>query len=92
MGKAKEIFQGWKNLLIKDDYVELIAQKRLEICNGCSKNSLKKKVTHRPDFHCTACGCTLAAKTRSIESSCPLSIWPALLELPNNKNNNETTS
>ena len=78
MGKAKEIFNGWKNLLIKDDYVELVAQKRLEICNGCSKNSIKKKVTHRPDFHCTACGCTLAAKTRSLESSCPISLWPAL--------------
>jgi hypothetical protein len=83
MGKTKEIFNGWKNLLIKDDYVELIAKKRIEICNSCDENSRKKEIKHRPDFHCTACGCTLAAKTRSLESACPMKFWPSLLKLPN---------
>lgn len=75
MGKAKEILEGWANLVIKKDFVEVVAQYRLDICNKCEYNSKRHK-SNRPDVHCTKCGCTLAAKVRSMESECPIAKWP----------------
>jgi len=77
MGKAKEIWDGWKNLVLKDKHIERLAQARLNICNTCEHNS-KFHSTNRPDVHCTKCGCTIAAKVRSPESECPIAKWPAI--------------
>jgi len=70
----KEIVSGWWYYFNENDSVEEVARKRMEICNGCQWHS-SKMLTKRPDVHCTKCGCTLAAKTRSLESSCPLKKW-----------------
>ena len=69
------IIEGWKNNILRNDSnVEDIAKKRMSICNDCEHHS-KNHNTIRPDEHCTYCGCTLAAKTRSMGSKCPINKW-----------------
>ena len=72
MGKAKEIAEGWANYIFNRQ--EEVSELRTKICEGCEWHS-SKRVTHRPDVHCTKCGCTLAAKTRSLGSECPIGKW-----------------
>lgn len=78
MSKANEIFQGWKNVVIKKEHVERIAKARLNICNTCEHHSKFHDTPLRPDDHCTHCSCTLKAKTRSLESECPIGKWPKI--------------
>lgn len=65
-----EIFEGWLNLIFKDEKVETLAKNRLEICYTCSI---------RVDNKCSrskgGCGCVLSAKTRSPSSKCPKGYW-----------------
>ena len=80
--KAKQIAEGWKNTLIKDDGVETIAKKRLAICSSCEFNSdIAKKISNytsvRPDVHCIDCGCPLISKTRCTSCDCPKGKWKA---------------
>jgi len=77
MSKAKEILEGWTNVVMKKEHVERIALARMNICNTCEHNS-EKHDTVRPDVHCVKCGCTLAAKTRSPDSECPIGKWPQI--------------
>ena len=74
MGKAKEIAEGWANLVLKKEHVERVSQMRMNICNTCEHISTKHK-TSRPDVHCVKCNCPLATKTRSLESACPIGKW-----------------
>lgn len=76
MSKAGEIVEGWTNLVFKKEAVERIAKSRINICNTCPHHS-KLHETTRIDDHCTACGCPLAAKTRSLQSECPKGLWKA---------------
>jgi len=82
--KLSEIFEGWRNHLIPPEelksQIEEISNKRLSICRECPRNSINyyktsSKVNLRPDEHCVECGCTLAAKTKSLKSQCPLGKW-----------------
>jgi hypothetical protein len=74
-GKIKEIVEGWTNLAFSsDEKIENMSRERMKICNACDLISTKHK-TKRPDVHCTECGCTLAAKTRSVDSKCPINKW-----------------
>ena len=75
MGKFKEIAEGWANYVLKKQ--NIISELRMKICNSCEHISTKHK-TNRPDVHCVKCGCTLAAKTRSLESECPIGLWKAI--------------
>jgi hypothetical protein len=61
-----KIFQGFKNLLFKDEKIESIAEERLKRCFNCDK---REKLT------CSLCGCYLKAKVRSSSSSCPIDKW-----------------
>lgn len=73
----KQIVEGFKNLFGEDDiYIEEVAQERMDICSNCPYNS-KNQPDHRfrPDQHCLKCGCTLPAKVRSMNSSCPIGKW-----------------
>lgn len=85
MSKVNEIIEGWSNLAFKKENVELLAKERLKICMCCKEHS-KFHSSIRLDDHCTKCGCTLAAKTRSPESECPIGLWKAV----NFKNNGDT--
>jgi hypothetical protein len=74
-GKIKEIAEGWSNLIFSsDEKIENMSKERMKICEECEFHSKHHK-TKRPDVHCTNCGCTLAAKTRSESSKCPINKW-----------------
>lgn len=75
MGKTKQIAEGWANYLFNRQ--NDISQERMGFCNECEHISTKHE-SNRPDVHCTECGCTLAAKTRSLDSECPIGLWKAV--------------
>jgi hypothetical protein len=81
MSRLSEIIEGWKNNLIpkeeEKEFIEAVHQERMNICNECPYISTKHR-SIRPDVHCVQCGCTLAAKTRSFTSACPLNKWGAI--------------
>ncbi len=64
--KLSEIFNGWKNVVFPNEHVEQIAKARASICSTCEFNVKNK---------CKKCGCPLIAKTRSMQSHCPLKKW-----------------
>jgi hypothetical protein len=83
-----EIVNGWKNVIFPNKKVEYIAKARALICAECPLNVLgicsplkkgkvvrdfvyKSKVRKEGDEY-AGCGCPLEAKTRSLESKCPL--------------------
>lgn len=66
----KDIINGWKNVIIKDEDIETLHQQRMEICNACPK-----KIEQLGMAVCGECGCPLMAKTRSLDSKCPLDKW-----------------
>lgn len=74
------LVEGWRNHLVPPedlkDLIEEVSKERLELCAGCpwQSNNAKEagKKIMRPDLHCTKCGCTLVAKTKSLSSRCPL--------------------
>jgi rRNA maturation endonuclease Nob1 len=70
MIKPKEIYTGWKNLLIKQEDIEQISAWRMDICNECPK-----KIKQLNLDVCGECGCPLMSKSRSPESQCPLGKW-----------------
>lgn len=72
MSKIKAIVEGHTNFVKSkttgaNEEVEELASQRLAICDSCSK----KTKTNR----CSECGCYLPAKTRSLNSNCPLNKW-----------------
>ena len=64
--KIKEIFNGWKNVVFPNPQVEQIAKARAAICSKCEFNVRSR---------CKKCGCPLIAKTRAMQSHCPLKKW-----------------
>lgn len=69
-GKLKEIATAWKNVLSKDNEVEMVAKERMDTCNQCP---FKKQM-----FGVAVCGlchCPLVAKTRSLLNSCDRGAW-----------------
>jgi len=72
--KIGNILEGWKNLIWANPQVEKIAKTRLEICGECPKRSNYPQETTLKST-CTECGCIIEAKTRSINSVCPLGKW-----------------
>lgn len=75
-----KIYEGWRNNLIPPkelkDQIASVGTFRMDICRGCSENSINKKEhSLRMDEHCTNCGCTLSAKTKCLSCRCPLNKW-----------------
>ena len=64
--KMSEILDGWKNVVFPNEHVEQIAKARAGICSGWEFNVKSR---------CTKCGCPLVAKTRSMQSHCPIKKW-----------------
>lgn len=72
------ILKGLLNKIYAKPNVKLLAQERLDICEGCSFNS--KNTTNRPYgklpyIHCTACGCSLNVKPYAPQAECPKGKW-----------------
>ena len=72
MYKAKEIADGYKNLIksklgLSSEEEEKVFKARREICDACFFKSAMDR--------CLKCGCPLSAKTRSLTSECPEELW-----------------
>jgi hypothetical protein len=74
----KKIVEGITNTVIKDAFVEQVAALRFEICNECPSKG-KKCAVKGTGPCCNECGCSLAFKTRSLSSDCPLDKWQAIV-------------
>jgi len=74
----KEIYEGIKNSVIRDVFVEDVSKKRMLLCNQCSSKGDGCEVPGTAPC-CNECGCSLAFKTRSLSSECPLGEWKALM-------------
>ncbi len=71
MDKIKTVAEGWYNLMRSElnllpENLKQMAEKRTLICSTC---------VHRQDSRCGACGCPLAAKTKSRDANCPKGFW-----------------
>jgi hypothetical protein len=73
-----QILEGIKNSIIRDEFVETVSAERYKICNECSEKGKKCAVKGTAPC-CNECGCSLAFKTRSLSSDCPLDKWKAIL-------------
>ena len=73
-----QILEGIKNSIIKNEVVEEVSSMRYDICNACDKKGNKCAVKGTGPC-CNECGCSLAFKTRSLSSECPLGKWEALM-------------
>lgn len=83
--------EGFWNLLFKQDGIEAVALKRLEVCAKCpalveSKSlglrcSPKKTLRHiRTGASVKGCGCVLKAKVRRKHEECPAGKWEAVFD------------
>lgn len=68
----KQILAGVINLAIRDEFVETVHEYRMAICKKCKYHGGKCSVKGTGPC-CGACGCSLAVKTRSLDTVCGLS-------------------
>ena len=63
----KEIYEGLKNSVIRDNFVEDISAKRMAICKECPEIDLKGSECEVPGTQpcCGNCGCSLGFKNKS---------------------------
>ncbi len=64
--QMKVAFDGWKNMAVKNDDIEMLFDRRKLVCGRCE---------HQRALTCGLCGCPLAAKLRAVEASCPDHRW-----------------
>lgn len=80
-----QILEGVTNSIFKKEDVEEIAKSRMEICFFCDVYTETSEGCMVPGTSpcCNqdkgGCGCSLAFKTRSLSSECPLGHWKAEL-------------
>jgi hypothetical protein len=88
MGKIKQIWknriqimEGVKNSIIRDKFVEKVAEERSKICNACTRKDIKGSSCVMPGTQpcCNLCGCSLTFKLRSLSSACPDLRWEAFI-------------
>ena len=77
----KEIYDGIKNSVIRDDFVEDIAAKRMALCKQCPEIDLEGSKCEVPGTQpcCSNCGCSLGFKTRALSTECPIGEWKAIM-------------
>tara|TARA_R110000851_G_scaffold261970_1_gene414506 strand:- start:44 stop:346 length:303 start_codon:yes stop_codon:yes gene_type:complete len=77
----KQIYEGIKNSIMRDNFVESVAAKRITICKECPEIDLEgsKCEVSGTQPCCGNCGCSLNFKTRALSSECPLGEWKALM-------------
>ena len=76
--ERKKIIEGITNSIIRDDFVEHVASLRNDVCAECPSKGNKCAVKGTGPC-CNECGCSLAFKTRSLSSSCPLNKWKRII-------------
>lgn len=77
----KQIMEGVKNSIIRDAFVEKVAEERRKICDDCIRKDDEGKSCVVPGTQpcCNLCGCSLSFKTRSLSSDCPDLRWHAVI-------------
>lgn len=77
----KQIMEGIKNSVIRDAFVEKVAEERRKICDDCIRKDDEGKSCVVPGTQpcCNLCGCSLSFKTRSLSSECPDLRWHAVI-------------
>ena len=77
----KEIYEGIKNSVIRDNFVEDVSAKRMAICIECPEIDRKGSECAVPGTQpcCKECGCSLSFKTRALSTECPLGEWKAIM-------------
>lgn len=77
-----QIWEGIRNNVFKKEHIEAEAALRWSICKECDSLGLEGSncVVPKTQPCCKECGCSLAIKTRSMSSSCPLGKWKAILD------------
>lgn len=67
-----KILEGVKNSIFKKDHIEFIALERMKICEACPLIDKEGSKCMLPGSQpcCSACGCKLSLKTRSMSSEC----------------------
>lgn len=77
----KQIYEGIKNSVVRDNFVEDVSAKRMAICTECLEIDLVGSLCEMPGTQpcCGNCGCSLAFKTRALSSECPIGEWQALM-------------
>ena len=67
-----KIFEGLKNSVVKNEFVENVAKARWEICMNCEQldGEGSKCLVKGTQPCCGACGCKLHFKVRSLSSDC----------------------
>lgn len=77
--------EGVTNSIFKKEDVEEIAQRRMNICQGCTlydfigEGCMVLGTQPCCNEKLGGCGCSLKFKTRSLSSDCPKGKWPAEL-------------
>ena len=67
----KQILEGVANTVIKQEFVETVAEHRMAICDKCDQKGDECLVPGTGPC-CAACGCCLEFKVRSLSSACGL--------------------
>ena len=77
----KQIFEGITNTLIRDEFVEEVAEQRMIICHSCPKQDIDGKdcLVSGTQPCCSLCGCSLKFKVRALSTDCPNGKWKALM-------------
>ena len=77
----KQIMEGVKNSIIRDAFVEKVAEERRKICDDCIRKDDEGKSCVVPGTQpcCNLCGCSLSFKIRSLSSDCPDLRWHAVI-------------
>jgi hypothetical protein len=81
LGNVKQIAEGVKNKIFKNEDVEEIADKRWIDCSMCEALDTKGTRCAVPATQpcCADCGCSLGLKLRALSSSCPRGKWSAVV-------------
>jgi len=73
-----QILEGITNAVLRDEYVESVSRVRMKMCKVCPSKGTKCAVPGTAPC-CDECGCSLAFKTRSLSTECPLGKWSAVM-------------
>jgi hypothetical protein len=78
----EQILEGFKNSIIKDEFIESVAELRNEICKSCSFYDTVGTGCMVPGTQpcCSDCGCNLHMKQRSLSALCGQGKWDAVIE------------
>jgi hypothetical protein len=82
LGNVKQIAEGVKNKIFKNEDVEAIARLRWQKCIMCPSldDDGSKCAVNGTQPCCADCGCSLGLKLRALSSDCPKGKWKAVMD------------